>query len=341
MQCFKAKKLLSSYLEGQLDKHSSMQLEKHLAGCDACRRQVEDLALLIGELKGLAPVKAPPDFLDQIHARLQPRLRRHHFAKKLFHPLRIKIPLELASAAALALLIVAVIGIQKEEKPVSQKPQVVVSRSALEQKIDSNGLSRPLEKAGPMPAAKQRDIHKTETESKSIVLTVIVKSGRSDRLDDTMVLQDAASEPSHGKAASLEETEEGSLTRFSRQKPAFQKPAEDRIKKRAPAKSPGAAATSDQDKRGVRDKHRSDTDGIVSRVQALVQSLAGNIRSERETGQTQVLRQVTVDIPAGRYSEFIDELGRIAPFQTPPPPPAITLNQDPIRIQIRFIVSQK
>ncbi|MGD2268859.1 MAG: zf-HC2 domain-containing protein [Desulfobacterales bacterium] len=339
MKCFRAKKLLSSYLQGQLDKHSSMQLEKHLAACDACRRQMDDLTMLVGELKAMAPVKAPPDFLDQIHARLQPRLRRHHIAKTLFYPLRLKIPMELASAAALALLIVAVIGIQKEEKPISQKPQVVVSRSALEQKIDSNGLSRPLEKAGPMPAAKQRDIHKTETASKSIVLTVIVKSGRPDRLDDMMVLQDAASEPSHGKAAGLEETEEGSLTPFPTQKPDSQKPAEDRIKKRAPAKSHGAAADSDQVKRGVREQHQSDPDGIVSRVQALVQSLAGNIRSERKTGQTQVLRQITVDLPAGRYSEFIDELGRIAPFQTPPPP--ITLDQDSIRIQIRVIAPQK
>jgi hypothetical protein len=323
MKCFRAKKLLSSYLEGYLDKHSSLQLEEHLAGCVACRRQMDDLTMLVDELKSLEPVKAPPDFLDQIHARLEPRRIRHNFAKKLFHPWRIKIPLELASAAALALLIVAVISIQKEQEPIFQKPQTVVSRSALERETDKKVLSRPLEKVRPMPTAEQRNTDRKKTEVKSIVL----------------VLQDIAWEPSPEAAAGPEETENGPLTRFLEPKPADQKPGEDKIKKRAPVKSLSVTDTVDQDKRGIIEKHRSDTAVILSRIQALIQSVAGNIISERETGRTQDLRQITVDIPIGRYPEFIDKLNRIAPFQTPPPP--ITLDQDSIRIQIRLIVSQK
>lgn len=334
MQCFRAKKLLSSYLEGHLDKHSSMQLEEHLAGCVACRRQMDDLAMLVNELQGLESVKAPSDFLDQIHARLAPPFRRHNLIKKLFHPWRIKIPLELASAVALALLVVAVIGIQKEEKPISQKPKMVVSRSAHEQEADTNGLSPTWQKSIPMPAAKQDATDRTKTGLKSIVLTVLVKSHQPDRLDEPMAVQDVTPKPYHGKAAGLEETENGLLSRFSKQKPG-----EDKIKERAPDKSPGAADTSDQDKRKVRDKYRSDPDLIFSRVQALVQSMAGDIISERETGRTQDLRQITVDIPASRYPEFIDELSRMAPFQTPPP--TIARDQESIRIQIRLTVSQK
>ncbi|MBW2409183.1 MAG: DUF2275 domain-containing protein [Deltaproteobacteria bacterium] len=338
MRCSHAKELLSSYLDGRLDKESSIQLEEHLAGCDACRRQMDALAMLVNELRGLEPVKAPPDFLDQLHTRLDPRPRRRNLVKKLFHPLRIKIPLELASAAALALLIVAVIGIQKEEKPIFQKPQVAVTRSTLEAEADSNRLSRPLEKAGPMPTAKQHGGDRAETKIKPIVLAMILKSGPPDRLGDTRIFEDAASESARGKATGLAESKDRSLTHFPKQKRADQRPAEDEIRERASVESPSAAASLRQNEQEIKETRRLNLDETLSRVHTLIRSLGGNIFSEKETVQLQDVKQITVAIPADRYSEFIDELRRIAPFQTSPPPPPMTTDQDSIRIHIRFIV---
>ena len=101
MECLRAIKLLSDYLDGILDSQSAAQLERHLSECTGCRQQLDALKALVGELERLEPVKPPHDFLDQIHERLEPRSWRDTIVKKLFFPLRIKIPLELAAAAVI------------------------------------------------------------------------------------------------------------------------------------------------------------------------------------------------------------------------------------------------
>ena len=97
MECLRAKELLSDYLDGILDTRSAAQLEMHLLGCSGCRQQLDALKTLVSELNRLEPVKPPHDFIDQIHERLETGSGLNTLVKKLFFPLRIKIPLELAT----------------------------------------------------------------------------------------------------------------------------------------------------------------------------------------------------------------------------------------------------
>lgn len=331
MECLRAKELLSDYIDGILDTQSAAQLEVHLSGCAGCRQQLDALKALVSELNRLEPVKTPHDFLDQIHDRLGSRFRLDTVVKKLFFPLRIKIPLELATAAVMAVLIIGVIGIQKEERHLQRTPQVSISQTFLEKKQDSNRLSRRLKKAETTSVSKQRASYRKEPEIQPIVLAMVVKSGKSVRVDETLGFQQAPSEPSPGKAAGVADEENRSVSYFSTPQRPSEVPAQDAIKSGAPA------ASLSKDSRQLEEKSLLNLKQIRYRVKKLVQALEGNVLSGRDDQQAPGQRSMTVNIPAGRYNEFVGELRHIAPFQTPPPSPP--KDQTLIRVEIRFISS--
>lgn len=71
MRCRQAKKLLSPYLDGELSEQEKVALEEHLQDCFACQAELESLRKLSEGLKGIyRQVKAPPDFLDRVMARI-------------------------------------------------------------------------------------------------------------------------------------------------------------------------------------------------------------------------------------------------------------------------------
>jgi hypothetical protein len=321
MECLRAKELLSEYLDGVLDTQSAAQLEMHLSRCTGCRQQLDALKALVSELNRLEPVKSPHDFLDQIHERLEPRSWFDTIVRKLFFPLRIKIPLELATAAVMAVLIIGVIGIQKEESHLQRTPQVFTSHTALEKEQDSKRLSRRLKKAEKTSISKQPEIQ-------SIVLAMVVKPVKSIHLDETLGFQQAPSEPSPGKAA---DEENSSVSYYSTPQRSSEVPAEDAVKSIAPEISLS------KDNRQSEEKSLLTLKQTRHRVKKLIQTLGGNILSGRDNQPAPGQRSMTVNIPAGRYNEFVGQLKHIAPFQAPPPSPP--KDQTLIRIEIRFISS--
>ena len=73
---------------------------------------------LVHDLQNLEAVKAPDDFLSQLHERMDRRFDFSAFISVLFRPFRIKIPLQLATAAVMALLIFTIVHTPQIETPV-------------------------------------------------------------------------------------------------------------------------------------------------------------------------------------------------------------------------------
>ena len=332
MECLRAKELLSDYLDGILDTQSAAPLETHLAGCTRCRRQLDALKALVSELNRLDPVKPPHDFIDQIHERLEPRSRRDTIVKKLFFPLRIKLPLELAAAAAMVVLIIGVIGIEHKELSTQKPSRISTMRSAVEKKQDSNRLPRKLDKVETTSISKQITADNQETEIQPIVLAMVVKPVQSVRARATSVLQQAPSEPSPGKAAGVADEQSPSVSHFSEPQPTSEAPAQDEVESVAPE------APLSKDNRQLEEKSRLHLEQTRQRVKKLVQGLAGTVLSGRDDQPAPDQRFMTVSVPAGRYNEFVEQLRHIAPFQTPPP--SAPEGQTPVRVEIRFIFSE-
>ena len=125
MKCSEIKKYFSEYVDGRLKEQEKTEVEEHLSTCKACRKELASVKALIRELGALYSVKAPTDYLENVHKRMASEPIADSFAgsnrekviRKIFFPWRIKIPLKLAVAAALAVLALAVYNIQPPQKP--------------------------------------------------------------------------------------------------------------------------------------------------------------------------------------------------------------------------------
>jgi hypothetical protein len=340
MECSKAREQLSDHLDGILDLQSAAELEVHLSGCERCRQEFDHLKALVTEFNRMEPIRAPDDFLNQIHKRLQPRFTLDNVVKKLFFPLRIKIPLEFAAAAIVAVIIFSVIGIQQPERQLVRAPGRSISSLALEQEEGGYRVSPELIKSKAKPDFRHTTPQKLVKENQPIALAMVIKIGESGPVTLTMEIQDAATEPLPGKAAGIMDTESCPSIYFSEQRSMPQPPVAESSEKVAPARSPRQAASLRKDERKVKEKTLLNLSETFQRLKNIVQSLEGSVLSESEIEQSQSPQMVTVSLPACRYDEFVEELERMAPFRTPPPSPSVS-DQDPIHIKIRFIVSDE
>lgn len=62
------KKLLSAYLDGELDAEGSQQVEEHLATCSSCRKEMEQMQKL-EEVMGMMKLKSPPQEMWDVYWR--------------------------------------------------------------------------------------------------------------------------------------------------------------------------------------------------------------------------------------------------------------------------------
>jgi hypothetical protein len=121
--CRDIEKLLAAFRDGKLATQDRARVEAHLQACPDCAREMASLADGEKVVAGLARVRATGDFLERVHARLE-RPRPAARWKRIFSgPSWIKIPLEVAAAAAAVLLIYAV----AREEPALYRPPAAPS----------------------------------------------------------------------------------------------------------------------------------------------------------------------------------------------------------------------
>lgn len=125
--CHRIQKQLSDYVDGTLDTAVRNGVETHLATCTECARELRRLEELLRLLGSAEPVAAPSTFDRALKQRLQADSLLNRLRNLLSAPLRMKLPLQLATATALGLLIFAVVNttlVKQELAPSSmfQKP---------------------------------------------------------------------------------------------------------------------------------------------------------------------------------------------------------------------------
>ena len=154
MECSRSKELLSDYIDGILDARTKALLEEHLVVCKGCSEDLASLKALVQEMGSLKSLEAPRDFLEKVHERIEQRSKFGQIMRKLFFPVRIKVPLELATVTAMAILILAVLNVQQPKKQEIAHVPLDSDRlmSAKKAKVDGG------EKAEAEPSGTEREI---------------------------------------------------------------------------------------------------------------------------------------------------------------------------------------
>jgi hypothetical protein len=177
MECATIKELLSEYMDDTLDPNIRARLEDHLVTCKGCTEELTSLRALVQELHSLEPVEAPADFLDELHKRMEPRFQFSKILRMLFIPARIKIPLEFATVAVMAVLIFSFLHTQEAEKQfvdMSQGPPPVRFAKQHTEKPPQPNFKKDVYQA--KPSLDDVTVMQPAEETESIVLALLVET---------------------------------------------------------------------------------------------------------------------------------------------------------------------
>src|SRR2546422_2438637 len=115
MTCHESRERLSELLDEALPTRERALVEAHLADCQECRRELEQLRATVSILRRVEPVRAPVGFVDRVMATVRPVPWYRRLAAWIFLPLSVKLPAEAAALAPVALP--AVVLFQRDPAP--------------------------------------------------------------------------------------------------------------------------------------------------------------------------------------------------------------------------------
>lgn len=101
--------LFSAYWDEELPPGEVSALEEHLRACVVCRREYQSFQQTVGAVGQLHKMVAPPDFSEEVRARIRKRSRG-----RFFTPRRLveRMPYEIFSLVMLGLLLALYVVLQ-------------------------------------------------------------------------------------------------------------------------------------------------------------------------------------------------------------------------------------
>jgi hypothetical protein len=327
MECAKIKDLLSEYIDGTLDAQTKALVDEHLLACPECNEELASLKTLIRELGSVESFKAPDDFLEKLHERLEPRFSFRKIMRILFVPGRIKIPLEFATATAMAVLIFSILYIQQPEKMISDVPEssthVKVTEKTSMDTVSPSGKGAVF-KSKPVPgkATAQQPAKKREI----IELTLLFEKEGPGKAY-------APSEAMEAAPARQRDAERSRMARLTAPK-AEMKTDTIRRKKQVTGFAEEERPVLEEEPQAL----FSSLHDTFIKVKELIMLAEGRTLSVEYEPHTDRPKSIRAEIPAKNYKSFCDKLNRLAILHTSPP--TISENsQGAIQIRIRFISS--
>jgi hypothetical protein len=336
MECSRIREYLSDYLDDGLDAETRQIVDGHVRECPKCRRDLAALQATIRELRDLPRVAAPPDFLERIHERLDAHSPLKRLGRALFYPFRIKVPLQLAGAAAMAVLVFSLVGIQRTERPSLEVARPPAERTVKPPKEEPVPALRKEKEEKPVPAPSkertpQRDaldtdavaVQKAEPVRRiELALRIVPRPGADEEARPSAVVAEsprpqgeirgrAAPAPAAGgRAESAAESRQGLAAS---------------AKKGAPAQEERPAERPDF-RRAARDQ-----------IRELAERLGGRMTEFQEKDVSGKGGAVLVTLPLDRYGELLEGLRRLGTVEVPPPPARVSWPEERAEVVIRLL----
>jgi len=357
MKCAGIKQLLSEYVDGVLDAQTKEHLEEHISTCVGCQQELQELKALVGELRAVESVRAPDDFLDRLNERIETRFSFGNVIKTLFVPMRIKIPVQLVTATATAVLVFSIINLHQPEKQFPQKLTKNAPMISEKEEVKSELMEEPteplLEKKiyAPKPASKKTMAYKKsktrkfkeiaskglKTE-KTIELALILKTDtyRKPALKITPL---KASPPVERSEVHDEEKKDDTRS-FLRTRMAGKAVQKEEMVAGAAKKDKKAETPLSTQQSAFKEEagdQESDVDKITKKLKKLIKDLNGEIKSIEYNNKTGLPIFLSTVIPADKYTAFYEKLKEMGALNGPAP--AINEKKKEM-IRIRLVISK-
>ena len=70
MDCDYAKKLISLYIDNEMDEKERSEFEEHISSCEACRNELNAISETVKLLRSIPQVELPSSFKKELHEKL-------------------------------------------------------------------------------------------------------------------------------------------------------------------------------------------------------------------------------------------------------------------------------
>jgi cell envelope opacity-associated protein A len=329
-------------MDGEISQALHLQVETHLAGCASCRGKLESLKSMVNQLGQMPKADAPPDFMDRLHDRLEKQTWAQKIRHTLFVPSGIKIPLELAAAVSVGILIFFIAQpIQQHLLPKKQVDhQSAVAEKGKPQPPIIQPLEAELQPLTPPPAApssfgvskkktipppKDLEMMKEVREYKGQDVSpgghIIARAPVTNELEDMQIKDESASAPivitlmvpaqkEFGRLSAVEESPEpsaGPSNELAKRKSTVLSGAASSLPQKAEedAAIPAAPAPSESN------------EAIDQKIIELVNHFQGRLIS-MERNEKGLPISMKIEIPASTYNQFIDQILRFGEIESRP-----------------------
>jgi anti-sigma factor RsiW len=149
--CKDIQEIISAYLDGAVSPDQKRLVAEHLASCPECSALREDLGKTVELVKGLEEVEPPPWLAQKIMAHVKDEAEKEvGVFRRLFYPLRIKIPLQ---AFATLLIVGLVFYVYKGTVPELQQAK---APSGAEEVLPQKAPRAHFAESPPAPAPGNR-----------------------------------------------------------------------------------------------------------------------------------------------------------------------------------------
>lgn len=343
MDCAAILKRLSEYIDGTLDAQTRAWVEKHIAVCKNCKQELASLRAVVEQLDALEPVKPPADFLEKIHERMEARTGFNKIVRKLFVPFHIKIPLELAAAATVTILVVLFLNIQQPEIHMMKIPAASTSQS-MAKKSKADFLKPAFKKESQRPAPVFEEAPPKLWNNEPVMLArksgakSVSPSLQTESEPKLSVLAKKKASQFAGKGHSIELSlvlKTGFIG--GAYKPAIAMQAAPPLENDESTVEKESAHT-DSFERKIDAGRRDRSTDLLPRMKYIIDLVQGKVLTIEYDRQTERLKSIFAEIPAKNYKSFCRELTGLGTFQNLPPGLS-DKDLETIQVRIRFISS--
>ena len=288
MDCVRVEELLSEYVDDTLDPSTRKQLDKHLARCEECSTELQEMKKYLQAMSSLDEIKAPADFLNKVHERIEQRSVWSRLFEKIFIPLRIKVPLEIAGVLLATLLVVFTYHHEpaENEAPLATRSREV-PRPGASRQITEFVQQNSLEESKNLPSTPHAG---KDERREAIKLSLVLRQDLQDYAEKSGVVRPLTAPAPEQEMANARSS---SVKKMQREKI-------------------GTIAAA----------RRSET---ISIIRDLTQKADGKVLSIHNRPGEDEFVLITVQVPATQYPSFLAGVRQLGELELPPhsSPPAV------------------
>lgn len=334
MKCRNVKEHLDEYIHDETKQDLKILIEEHLSTCKDCSEDFSFLKTYYNEIASFTKAKAPDDFLFKLNQRLEKETSFKQLLRKLFFPLKIKIPLETAGITAIVIFMIILFdptqSIKQTEYTAERDQKLHMTEKPSQQYYTKRSPRFVLNK-------QEKTAFSVEEDKKMYIRSRVKRKASAPRETNTYMIAFFITPQTPSKPSSIEIGQpmmsENTRNLQSLSGARYKKEISDQVtENRSFHEKEKVIVKISEDEEFEKDSTEKNT---MDKIRDLVISFNGRIIDEEYNGITDLPKSIFIEMPSNSYVELKNGLKNFGSIRNERLP-KMKIDQGIIRLKIRF-----